>query len=181
MRMVEISDDSFEFLKENSEPLIDTAATTLDRLLAELRAMRGTSSSPPKAIESMEKKFGARELPSVTHTKIISASVDGQPVEKRDWNHLLAATMNAAASKGASKAQVLSCASVNVVDDLYEYSSYPVKNLDLSFQGVDAKRACQYIAALAQQTGVAVNARVQWYVKDGAAYPGEQATLQFGT
>lgn len=179
MPSVEISEKAFAFLKENAEPLVDTVATTLDRLLEELAAFRGSKSNKSSdAVGGM--KFGLKDYPNVTHTKFLSASVNGTPLAKKDWNHLLAATMDAAAESGKTKAEVLSCAPVNIVESTaYQYSYYAVKGLGLSFQGVDAKRACAFIAALASLAGIKISARVQWYAKEGAAFPGEQADIEF--
>lgn len=180
MKTVEISDEAFSFLKANAEPLVDTVETTLDRLLAELRLRRENSDGADKEAAAQALKFGPKNLPNVTHTKFLAAYVNGSPVKKRDWNHLLAAAMAAAANSGCSKAEVLSCAPVNIVESTdYAYSYYAVPGLGVSFQGVDAKRACSFIAAIASQCGVKIKAKIQWYPKEGAAYPGEQAELEF--
>ena len=183
MPTIEISNSAFSFLQANAEPLVDTTSTSFDKIIAELISHRDKHATAQEVVEpeiSGELKFSTRNVPSVTHTKFLSASVDGQPLAKKDWNHLLSAVMNACAENGATKEEILSHAGVNVINSTsYEYSYYPVDKLNLSFQGVDAKRACKFIVSLTTAFKVTVNAQIEWYAKEGAAYPGRVATLNF--
>jgi len=180
MPNAQISTTAFDYLKSMAEPLVDTTATVLDRIIEEHKAMK----AEPSAASTGEKlKFGGADLPSVTHSSIDDVRVQGKPVAKKDWNHSLAAVISAAIESGISVEKIRSVLLANViegqptVEEEKKGYRYGPDEAGFKFQGLDAERACKNIVALSEQFVIPVEIHFRWSDQAKLGFSGKSATL----
>lgn len=179
MPEIAIQDSTFERLQRHAKPLVDTIDTVMNRALDALeQATAGPSGgSGPEA--ATERRIDPRTLPNLRHTKVLDASIEGQPLAKANWNLLLDEILRRAMKRVGTFEKVRQLCPVNIMkgrkDD--EGFSY-LADIDLSVQGQDANGACRGIVAAAQGLGLTVSIGFMWRHKEGAAHPGERARIQ---
>ena len=89
MPEVMIQDSTFERLQRHAKPLVDTIDTVVNRALDALEQVVGEPAPGRGRGTEAERRIDPRMLPRLTHTKVLDASVDGQPIAKPNWNLLL--------------------------------------------------------------------------------------------
>jgi hypothetical protein len=178
MPEITIQQSTFERLQRHAKPLVDTTDTVIVRALdaLDLRLAEDDGAGPaPEA----ERLIDPRALPSLTHTKVLDASIEGQRISKANWNRLLEEMLSRAMKRVGSFEKLRPLCPVNVVRGRKEDEGYSyLREIDLSVQGQDANGACRAIVMAAQSLGIAVDVGFMWRLKDGAAHPGERARIQ---
>jgi len=181
MQTAEISDAAFQYLKEQAEPLVDTTASVLDRIIAEHKKM---TASKNVSATIAEISFGAADLPSVTHSTIIASRVNGEAVPKSDWNHSLSHLMSVIIQSGVKSELVRRSVAANFlqgpISDADEKKGYRYKagGDDWFFQGLDAERACKNLAKLSAKFNVTLEIRIQWGPSAKHGLGGKTAVLK---
>ena len=111
--------------------------------------------------------------PSLTFTRPMTITLDGEPMGKQDlfWNLFLFKVIAKAASvlKGPQLRQALL---VNFVEGENTVAGYRyIPEAGLSVQGADANYAWKATIHLIKATGMKVDVTFRWDSKEGAAHP----------
>ena len=89
MPEITIQQSTFERLQQHAKPFVDTPETVIIRVLDALDQLGQKAGPGNGRVPETERRIDPRALPSLTHTKVLDASIDGHPVAKANWNLLL--------------------------------------------------------------------------------------------
>lgn len=175
MPKIEISDAAFAFLQQHAEPFVDTPASALDKVLfGNASAVANAGVTPG----TTQMHFAGTNLPSVKFTVIRNAMIDGKPVQKNTWNHILEDMISICSERGANTADILHVLKANKVEGEKTDNGFRhVPGANLSFQGLEANRACENIIRLAEKFAVPVSIEIRWNADEGAQHPGKSAVI----
>lgn len=177
MPQITIEDLTFERLQRHAKPFVDTPDSVINRALDALDRIEVESAELPKV--GAERRIDPRALPSLTHTKILSATIEGETIAKANWNSLLDEMLRRAMKRVGSFEKLRQLCPVNMTKGRKEDEGYSyLSDIDLSVQGQDANAACRTVVTAAQSLGVALDIGFMWRPKEGAAHPGERARIQ---
>lgn len=117
---------------------------------------------------------------NLTHTRLISATVDGRPIHRPKWNSVLEYLHVLGYKRLGSFEELDRLSGAKIREGRYEQDGYKyVSEADLSIQGVDANSAWARSLGLAREIGVAIEIKFEWRQKEGAARRGEIAILRW--
>jgi hypothetical protein len=178
---VDIQASTFERLQRYARPLVDTIDTVINRAVDALELSDGHAYTQTGPTVEPELRIDPRELPNLTHTKVLEASIEGEPVPSANWNLLRDELLRRSVRRVKTLERVRQVCPVNFVegrklDEGYHY----LADINLSVQGMDANGACQAIVTAAQVCGIPVDICFMWRLREGAANPGQRARLQVG-
>jgi hypothetical protein len=179
MPTIQLSEATFSRLKKFADPLVDTSETVIEKMLDVMEKnssflKNGTSASP----SSNAREFSAKSPPSLTHTKLLSASLGGKQIPDPKWNLFLVEAIKLAKAKARTADELRRLILVNFAQGKKEedgYHFYP--ELGLSVQGQDANYAWKGAYHIANQLAIPIEAEFQWRMKDDAAFPGVTGRL----
>ena len=178
---ITISEATFQRLQRHAQPFVDTTPeAVINRALDALEragpiAMPAVTPSAPEA----EKQIDPRVLPRLTHTKVLSAEIEGRTIGRPNWNHLLDEMLRIAARRLKNFDDLRKQCPANLVQGNKTTDGFAyLKDLDLSVQRQDANSACRTIVTLAQRLGVSLDIGFIWRPKEDALYPGEHGRLR---
>src|SRR5690606_18067790 len=98
---ITISYTTFQRLQRHVLPFVDTTPeAVINRALDALEragpiATPAVTSPAPEA----EREIDPRVLPRLTHTKVLSAEIEGRTIDRPNWNHLLDEMLRVAARR----------------------------------------------------------------------------------
>ena len=178
MPIIKIGEPTFKRLQRHARPLVDSVEDVIARALDALVHCEGEPLNS-RLIESAI-EVDPDLLPDLTHTKILRAHINGDPIERPNWNRLRDLTLIRAMRivKDFERLDVLYPANVvpgKKTDTGYRYLS----TVEVSVQGLSANEACSAMVRLALQLNMYVDVDFVWRKKDGAAHPGERGRLKF--
>ena len=181
MPQITIEQATFERLQQHARPLVDSTDSVIARALNALdeKAVKHVPNGQAAA-GAAEKLLDASALPDLTHTKVLDAVVDGEPISRPNWNCLRDEMLLRIMQRGSSfeSLQRLLQADVNLVEGRKTDEGYHhLPAFDFSVQGQPANGACQAIMTAAKVLGLTLDIRIAWRRKEGAAYPGERARI----
>jgi hypothetical protein len=123
--------------------------------------------------------FEAGHPPSLTFTKVISASFNGQEVRPAYWNRLLQVALIEAHAKIGNFEKVRKVAGVNIVDGEKNDEGYQhLPEVGFSVQATDANTAWRAVVDLARDLGCGAEASFFWRNKEGAQHPGKPGIMR---
>jgi len=176
---IEISNSALDYLKSLAKPLEDTTVTVFDRIVEEHQS-KNNSQTVMETAASLS--FGISDIPNVTFTSISSASINKRPLVKKDWNTVLGRLIELCAEKTSNIDTLVSLLDANIqtskpdeIDKKKGFRYLPKANI--SFQGLDAKRACRNIMILSQNFSIPISLKVKWSNNPDADFPGKTATI----
>ncbi len=179
MPSIEISKTDFQRLQKIAVPLIDTPRSIMTKLLDTYEEAHSARSgnTVPSSQANME-RYGAGDLPPLTHTKLMAAQFDNIAPIKTSWDALvqLALTSVIEIFQGAKELHRLSGANVvdgKKQDDGYKYLSPN----NFSYQGVSAEDAAKIVARCAKALGCSASFEFEWRNKDTAYKPGQRGIV----
>ena len=177
MPQIDVQNSTLERLKKLAEPFVDTPETVILRGIDALEALtRGVQ--PTTQPSSIDLSIDPRNIPNLTHTKLLSAKLDGKAFPRPKWNSVLDETLIRARKAGLKASDIQRICSINVregkkTDEGYSY----LEDINLSIQGQDSNAACRGIVTMARYLKIRVELEFMWREKDGAAHPGKVAAL----
>jgi hypothetical protein len=182
MAEITIQESTFERLQRHAKPLVDTSDMVINRALDALEQLAVDRAPDDGYRTKAERQIDPRMLPSLTHTKILSASIGGEAIARPNWNRLLDEILRRAMKRVGSFEKLRRLCPVNLVEGRKEDEGYSyISDIDVSVQGQDANGACRAVLMAAQGLGISVDIGFMWRLKEGAAYPGETARVQVGS
>jgi len=183
---LEIPEALFDRIKKNAIPFVDlTPVSVLERWANHFDRTAAASPEVPTPVVSVSVSVApaARILnplspPSLLHTRC-RGTFGTVPFKK--WNDLVRIAHVQAFRKAGDLESLfpITHAQLRAGDQSGDSGFHFVPEIGLSIQGVDANKAWEYSLRLAQYLKVPVSVRVEWRHKEGAAFPGETALLEW--
>lgn len=176
MPSIPISEESLAILQRYAVPLVDTVDTAIKKMDELIR--NGTVATSAAEAGVTERRIDPRDLPRLTHTKLLDASIGGTSLSRPNWNGLLDETLRRALKEVKDFDKLRRICPVNMIKGKKNDEGYNhLPDIDVSVQGQDANGACRGIVTAAQALGLDVNIGFMWRHKESAAFPGERARL----
>jgi hypothetical protein len=181
---LEIPDALFERIKKHAIPFVDlTPVSVLERWAEHFEKTKTCAVPTPRAATSRTaiqagRTFNPFSPPSLLHTRCFGTF--GSKLFRK-WNDLVRIAHIQAHAKAGSFEALRSAthAQIREGDHSGDAGFHFVPEIGISIQGVDANKAWDYSLRLAQYLLVPLSVRVEWRHKDGAAFPGETALLEW--
>ena len=181
MPEITVEQSTFERLQRHAEPLVDSADKVVNRALDALE-QTGSRVVADSGTSNSERRIDPNDLPNLTHTKVLDASLDGDILAKPNWNQILENILIRTMKRLADFGSLRKHCPVNMVQGLKENEGYRyLSEIDISVQGQPANEACRALVNAAQSLGFELEVTFEWRSKEGAAYPGERARLSLPT
>lgn len=170
-RKVLVIDDPFitrEFVIERAiDTLLSQASSRLD----------GDSPNEPAANVLVQDPDQHDRL---DHTRIVSASIDGNEIHRAKWNTLYNELHLLAWKRLGSLDAVKQISDANLRTGAYENDGYrPLAGTDFSIQGVSSNLAWDHALTIARELKVRIRVVFEWREKPGAAHPGKRGLLEW--
>lgn len=170
---------TFERLQRFAKPFEDTPDSVIGRALDALEWMTKAGNGNKGQSAEPERLIDIRNVPKLTHTKVLEASIEGTPVPKANWNGLLDEMIRRAIKRSGNFDRLRRIFPVNMVQGRKEDEGYGyLPDIDVSVQGQDANGACRAIIMAAQSLGTSMDIIFIWRPKEGATYPGERGRIR---
>jgi hypothetical protein len=177
---VTLSDPVFQKLQKLAVPFVDTPESVIASLAdAEIKRRVGGSAQATGPVEKV-RQLDADRHPSLTHSRLIAASVEGKPLYRAKWNNLMDHLHVLAHQRLGSFDAVHAVTSARIRDGQYEEDGFHfLPEAGFSIQGVDSNLAWDHSLRLARHMKISIEAKLEWREKDGAAHPGEFGLLRW--
>lgn len=176
MPRIEISEFDFTRLQGYAEPLVDTPATALTKVLNKLEGISSTASfAQPAHSQSAEAPgvYGPTNLPPLTHTKFLSGRIGERKPEKNTWDSMVQLGLRCLFEKYGTAQNVRTKSGANLLSGSKTDEGYKfIPDLDLSYQGVSAEDAAKILIRIARDLEVALVVNFVWRDKAQAYKPG---------
>ena len=174
---ITIQPSTLERLKRLAEPLVDDADAVVCRALDALERL--DLNPPDKESLDVDREIRSSRLPDLTHSKVQSARIGNEVIEKPNWNRLLDKTVILAMRQEGTFERLLRTCPANIVQGKKVDEGYHhLREIDVSVQGLSANDACVVLIDTVRRIGVSLEIVFRWRDKDGAAYPGETGRLR---
>lgn len=176
---ISLSQTAFERLQRHAKPFVDTPESVILRALDALEQYTAAPMPENDANGSPERQIDARDLPRLTHTKLIDATIDGNRLAKPNWNSLLDEMLRQVMKRVDSFDELHRICPVNMIEGRKEDEGYGyLPDIDVSVQGQDSNGACRAVVTAAQTLGMNLDIGFMWRLKESAAYPGERGRIR---
>jgi len=174
---IQVEQDDFHRLQQYAEPLVDTPASALRKVLDKADASADEKSTKMETKENpLPIIFFA--MPPITHTKFLGGVFEGRDPEKNTWDAFLRLALEICQSKAGDFDKLKRASGANIVAEVKNDKGYKYNTkLRFSYQGVSADDALSIIERLAKHFGLQWRAEFEWRDKQEAAFPGQRATL----
>ena len=155
MPVIRISDDLFARLQKLAQPFVDTPASVIERTVDFYEAgnpPQGGSITPNSnaAPSHVVKSYDPLDAPDLTHTRLISASVNGQSA--KTWNDFVHAATREAATKVKHLDDLRGVTLSNIAIGKKETEGFQfLGDVKVSIQNVDANHAWKNTLHLARR------------------------------
>jgi hypothetical protein len=185
MPSILLSETAFDELKSLAEPFVDTPESLTARLIHEEVVRRGIQPQRAGTNTDVTPRDASMRLNPISHenlahTRVISATVDGQEIYRPKWNGLMEHVHILARKRLGSFDAVSSASGARLREGRYEDEGFKyLPEADLSIQGVDANLSWDHSLKLARAVGVSVQVIFEWRDKEGAVFPGKRGVLEW--
>lgn len=172
-----VSQSTYERLQRHAAPFEDTPDAVVNRALDALENREqqvATGNGPSVAIRPVD----PRNLPSLKHTKVLAASVNGEDLVNPNWNLVMETLVIRAINEFREFDELRRRCPINMVRGCKEDEGYHhLAEVDVSVQRRSANDIGRALAVGAPNLGIEVEVTFVWRAKEGAAFPGERARL----
>lgn len=174
---ISIEHTTFERLKRLAEPLVDNADAVVRRALDALESQDGRQ--PAGESLDVDREIQPSQPPNLTHTKILSAKIGSEVIERPNWNRLLDRIVILAMRHVGKFERLVQTCPANIVqgqktDDGYHF----LQEINVSVQGLSAHEACSALIDTARRINIDLEIVFRWREKEGAAHPGDIGRLR---
>ena len=174
---IPINQSTYERLQRHAEPFKDTEDAVVNRALDALEN-RKLLTAPGAGPDASARAIDPRNLPSLKHTKVLAASVNGEDLVRPNWNLIMERLVVGAMNKLRDFDELRRRCPVNMVRGRKEDEGYHhLAEIDVSVQRRSANDIGRALAVGAPSLGIEVEVTFVWRAKEGAAYPGERGRL----
>lgn len=173
---IKVTNETYKRLQEAAETFVDTPETVIIKALDALAESGGTDSSGKS---KQEIEIDVHNLPKLTHTKVLNATISDEIVPKPNWHKILKNLVELSISRVDSVEELNQLCDVNIIEGKKEDEGYSfLSGSNISLQGVDANGAVRTIVTLAKIFEFKVKVQFLWRNKPGAEYPGKRGILR---
>ena len=177
MPEIYIEKTTFQRLQQNAKPLVDTTDMVINRALDALE-LQDNDSAEDECADFVKHRLDPQDLPNLTHTTIIDASLSGQSLVKPNWTMLFDNLLISAMRQVDNFFELRKLCSVNMVQGRKKDNGYRhLVEIDISVQGMSANNTCRAIVAVAQNLNIELEITLMWRSKVGALHPDEKGRL----
>lgn len=177
MPQVEVTQSTFDRLQRQAALHSITVDEIINRCVSDLE----TAYVPlphPWPIKVQEIYIDPDNLPSMKHTNILDATIDGRRIRKPLWNSIMSQMIINALKNFVDFNELQSICPIGMTyghksDQGYVY----IPEVGLSLQGQTAQVACETIIALSRRMNTSLEIHFMWRAKEGAFYPGQRGRL----
>ncbi len=183
MPVIRISDATFENLRLIATWLgTNKPSETIDNLVREkMNTLDLERDGEEVPLEESGEPIVFEETPSLSHTRIIAASVNNRDIGKTTWSGLLVSMIQSLHNKGVLGQDLVNTLQVPAKAGAFTHDGYKFyPDLGISIQGQSAPDAWREVRRLADKVNVPVEVRFQWRDKDKAQYPGRIGIIRAG-
>ena len=178
MPEITIEKSTFERLQGHAKPFVDTPDMIIRRALDALEK-RKENITQGKDYAISERQIEPHRLPNLTHTKVLTATIGEEHIDRPNWNLLVERMLIEAMKRLNDFEQLNSLCAINMTQGRKDDEGYRhLSEIGISFQGLPASEACNALVMIAQSLGIELEIGFMWRNKQGAEYPGEKARLQ---
>ena len=178
MPEIMIEEATFRRLQHHANPFVDTPDIVVNRALDALEN-RQENSAQEQNYAISEREIDLNRIPNLTHTKVLDASIEGEPIDRPNWNLLLGRILVQAMKHLGDLENLKKLCSVHMVKGPKDDEGYRhLSEIGISFQGLPAREACNALVMVAQSLGIELEIGFMWRHKKDAAFPGEKARLK---
>lgn len=178
MPEITLEHTTFQRLQQHAKPLVDTPDTVINRAMDALEKLEEPTALSARQNTS-EREIDPRIIPNLTHTKVLDASIDGEVIQKPNWNSLLDLILIRVMNQLSDFNEVQKLCPVNMVKGRKEGEGYRhLPEIDISVQGLDANTACRTVVGAAKGLGIELDIGFLWRPNKKAAYPGERGRVR---
>ena len=171
---IDLTQSTFAELQKLAEPFVDN--TPEDVIVKLIKAFKGVSHST-SALPVGPKDYSGL-VPNLGHTKVLSAKVNGVPLDQPNWNRFLDRLILEAAKKVPDPRALKDLIVVNCVVGTKDDQGYHfLPAAGLSVQGQDSNGAWKGITHLAKAMKFSVEVVFIWLDNPKAANPGQTGKL----
>ena len=179
MPEIVIEQSTFERLQRHARPLVDTTDMVVNRALDALELHERSATHEINQSSFVERQIDPRRLPDLTHTKILDASLNGERIDKPNWNRLVDKILILAMREFQNFEKLQKSCPVNMYLGYKQSEGYHhLGEIGISIQGMPANEACRALILTAQILRAELEITFMWRSKEGAAHPGERACLK---
>lgn len=181
MPTISLSEETLALLGSLAIPFVDLSPESVIVRLAKDALERRDGSDVPVAGGVQEVNALDPDHPvSLTHSKVLFASIDGEPMYKANWNAVLDRLHTIARERLGSFAALRAESGANLKEGRFTNDGYRyLPEIDLSIQGVESNLAWSHSLNLARRLNIPIEVKLMWREKTGAARPGETAVLKW--
>lgn len=186
MPTVTLSEQTYAKMKLAAEPFVDTEDSVVNRALDVLLESIGKSMKPNGKVNSQTDEKSDQKIHlepgshQLTHTRLLSAIIDGRQLFRPKWNSMLNELHVMAMKKFGSFDEVRKHSGANLRRGRYEENGYKyLPDADLSIQGVAADFAADHAFRLARSMNISLRLAFEWHDKESAAYPGRIGVMEW--
>lgn len=178
-RKIQITERDFQRLQSIAEPLVDTPASVVTKILDFFEQGKGSlPSAAPLKHEIKVLEFSSGQIPPLTHTKLLAGSFEEIEPEKATWDSLYKLALTRTFKRHPDLKELRRISGANLVAGTKEDEGYrPIPNFQFSYQGVSATDAAACVARCARALGCEAWFEFEWRQKDGAHAPGKRARV----
>ena len=185
MPVIRVSDAAFDGLAKLARWNGDTTPSkALDRIIRDELARHDLVPSDeviaedqiPASVGFAVHQF--HEVPAVTHTKVLSAQINGEQFRETTWWGVFVAVLRVVGDRVKSPKKVVQATRLNASHSRLAEAGYKwIEDLRVSVQGPSAERAAKEAHRLAREFDIPLSVDFEWRRKAGALHPGEQGRL----
>ncbi len=184
MPTITVSEVTFAKVKAQAEPLVDDADAVVSRVFDFYAAHKGgprngngNGHGSAEATALIRLPVGTHDL---THTRLLSATINSTELHRADWNSL-ARDMHVMARKQVGSFEALrKVTSANLRSGRFEENGYRyLPEAEFSIQGADANNSCESAFRLAKAMNIPLRVVFEWREREDAAHPGRTGVIEW--
>ncbi len=177
MPNIPIEKSTFERLQELASPLVDMADTVINRALDALedRKRKADSKENPAVVDNL---IDPQNLPDMTRTAIMKASMEGQSFADLRWNPLFQETLVRIGKRLGSIEKIRQICPVKVVQGCRTDSGYRhLAEIDISVRSMSGNDVCKALVTFVQRLGIEFDIIIEGLSPENPKFPGGKARL----
>ncbi|MGL6140844.1 MAG: T4SS efffector SepA family protein [Planktothrix sp.] len=187
-KVIRISNPIFTRLQAIAEPLTDTSASVIEKLLDfyEQHQNNATKLVTNKKVKPLSniRELNPENPPKLAHSKVTKVILNNLHLTNPGWNeiieeiHIIA--MNKINSREKSYDKLILVTSFNITDGEYTQKGYKfIQKLNISIQNVSSDHAWKGILKMVKTLDISVTIYLTLNDKEGASFPGEECLLSW--
>ena len=175
---VSLKNRTFERLQSLTTLPVDMNDTVINRALDALEQNASPANDETPDGTAQEWRIYFRQLPPLTHTKVLDASIAGKRIAQPNWKVLRDELLRRAMKRVGTFDKLQELCPVNMVSGRKEDKGHDyLSDIEISVQGQDANGAGCAVVTVALALGVALEVGFKWHDTDKAAHPGQKARI----